>query len=96
MSLSLSVESNAPAPEEADAPFAARGRQVGVPVAVEVAASILTSVWHMQRDGCDWEDLGPEHFARRDREAKAKALAKQIRQLGFEVTIQSTGQKGVA
>jgi hypothetical protein len=31
-----------------------------------VAASILTTVYHMLRDGTYYQDLGPEYFARRN------------------------------
>ena len=32
-----------------------------------VAASILTTVYHMLRDGTCYQDLGPEYFTRRNR-----------------------------
>jgi len=31
-----------------------------------VAASILTAVWHMLKNQVEYQDLGAEHFARRD------------------------------
>jgi len=34
--------------------------------AIAVAASILTTVYHMLRDGTYYQDLGPEYFARRN------------------------------
>ena len=52
-----------------------------------VAASMLTAVWHMLRDGAFWKDLGPDHFHRRSPEQQADHLARQIARLGFACTI---------
>jgi transposase len=35
---------------------------------VAVAASILTAIYHMLKDGTMYQDLGPNHFHRRDKE----------------------------
>jgi len=64
-----------------------RARRGPKKAAVAVAASILTAVWHMLAKGITWKDLGPDHFARRDREALAKRLARRIKELGYEVEI---------
>ncbi len=53
--------------------------------AVAVAASILTTAYHMLADGTCYQDLGPNHFARRDPAREAAKLAKRMRSLGFEV-----------
>ena len=52
-----------------------------------VAASMLTAIWHMLRDGAFWHDLGPDHFHRRTPEQRANHLARQIARLGFACTI---------
>jgi transposase len=52
-----------------------------------VAASMLTAVWHMLRDGTFYRDLGPSHFHRRTPEQHANHLARQIARLGFTCTI---------
>jgi len=57
--------------------------------AVAVAASILTAVYHMLRDGQDYQDLGPAHFSRRDSDRVAARLARRIRELGYEVDIRA-------
>jgi transposase len=36
---------------------------------VAVAASILTAIYHMLKDGTMYHDLGPNHFHARDRES---------------------------
>src|SRR5512133_183619 len=46
--------------------------------AVAVAASILTACYHMLRDGTEYEDLGADHFSRRN---KAKTVARLVRRL---------------
>jgi len=48
-----------------------------------VAASILTAVYHMLRDGTFYHDLGASHFHRASPEEQANRLARQIEKLGF-------------
>ena len=48
-----------------------------------VAASILTAVYHMLRDGTFYQDLGAEHFRRTSPETQANRLARQIAKLGY-------------
>ena len=55
--------------------------------AVAVAASMLTTVYHMLADGTYYQDLGPDHFARRNPARAAAKLANRIRNLGFQVEI---------
>jgi transposase len=54
---------------------------------VAVAASILTAAYHLLRDQASYRDLGPYYFLRVDQDRKAQRLARQIRQLGYEVEI---------
>lgn len=56
--------------------------------AVAVAASILETVYHMLNDGTCYQDLGADHFARRNPVREAEKLARRIRSLGFDVDIQ--------
>jgi hypothetical protein len=55
--------------------------------AVAVAASILTTAYHMLADGTCYQDLGADHFARRNPARAAAKLANRIRNLGFDVEI---------
>ena len=57
--------------------------------AIAVAASILTTVYHMLRDGTCYQDLGPEHFTRRNPAKAAARLANRIRNLGYHVEIRA-------
>jgi transposase len=56
---------------------------------VAVAASILATAYHMLADGTCYQDLGADHFARRDPVRAARKLADRIRSLGFEVDIRA-------
>ena len=49
-----------------------------------VAASILTSAYHMIKNGTFYEDLGADHFERRAKPAQIKRLVAKLQALGFE------------
>ena len=51
------------------------------------AASILTAIWHILRDGAVHQDLGANHFHNRSPERQAHHLARQIPKLGFTCSI---------
>ena len=53
-----------------------------------VAASMLTAIYHMLKDGTLHQDLGADHFDRRSTEVKAKRLVAQLTKLGFQVELQ--------
>lgn len=53
-----------------------------------VAASILTAIYHMLKNGVLHQDLGVAYFDHRSPESKAKRLARQIAKLGYDVTLQ--------
>ncbi len=53
-----------------------------------VAASLLTAIYHMLKDGTIHQDLGSGYFDQRPPEIKVKRLVNQIAKLGFEVTLQ--------
>ena len=52
-----------------------------------VAASMLTAIYHMLKDGTEHQDLGASHFDRRSTEIKAKHLVGQLAKLGFAVEL---------
>ena len=54
---------------------------------VAVAGSILTTAYHMLADGTCYQDLGADHFARRNPARTAAKLANRIRNLEFDVEI---------
>ena len=53
-----------------------------------VAASMLTAIYHMLKNGVDYHDLGGGHFDRRPVEQKTKRLVAQLAKLGFKVELQ--------
>jgi len=53
-----------------------------------VAASILTAIYHILKDGVPHQDLGVDYFDKRKPEARAKRLVAQLAKLGFEATLQ--------
>lgn len=52
-----------------------------------VAASMLTAVYFMLRDGVEYHDLGSQHLAQRDKEQVAKRLLQRLRALGVHVEV---------
>ena len=54
-----------------------------------VAASILTAIYHMLKDGTDYQDLGADHFDRRSKQTKTDRLVKQLASLGYDVQIRA-------
>ena len=64
--------------------------------ACAVAASILTAIYHMLRDGTLYQDLGSQHFHRRSPEAQANHLARQITKLGCDCALIPRGDRAVS
>jgi hypothetical protein len=52
-----------------------------------VAASILTAIYYMLKDGTTYKDLGRDHFDRRSTERQKKRLVKRLTDLGYAVVI---------
>ena len=52
-----------------------------------VAASLLTTIYHMLKDGTQFQDLGADHFDRRSKEVRAKRLINQLAKLGFDAKL---------
>ena len=52
-----------------------------------VAASILTAIYHMLKDGTFYQDLGPNHFDQRTKERQKNRLIKRLADLGYAVEL---------
>jgi transposase len=52
-----------------------------------VAASILTAVYHMLKDGTLYRDLGADHFHRRSKTTQTQRLVRRLEHLGYAVEI---------
>jgi transposase len=64
-----------------------RARRGAKKAIVAVAASILTAVYHMLKDGTMYQDLGPHHFPHRDKERQKRRLLQRLADLGFAVDV---------
>lgn len=64
-----------------------RARRGPMKAIVAVAASILTTVYHMLKNGSTYSDLGPDHFNKRNPARTANRLLRQLADLGFKVTV---------
>ena len=56
---------------------------------VAVAASMLTDVYDMLRDGVEFRDLGDQHFAQRDKTRLTNRLLQRLRDLGVNVEVKA-------
>lgn len=56
---------------------------------VAVAASMLTAIYYMLRDGTEFHDLGDQYFARHDKTRLANRLLKRLRDLGVQVEVKA-------
>lgn len=52
-----------------------------------VAASMLTAIYHMLKDGTLHHDLGADYFSRRSKQSTTNHLVKQLAKLGYHVEI---------
>ena len=54
-----------------------------------VAASMLTDVYYMLRDGVEFHDVGGQYFVQQDKDHLAKRLVRRLRDLGVEVELKT-------
>jgi transposase len=52
-----------------------------------VAASILTAIYHMLKEGTMYHDLRPNHFDSRSKERQKNRLVKRLADLGYAVEL---------
>jgi len=64
-----------------------RGRHGPKKAICAVAASMLTAIYHMLKDGTQHQDLGADHFDRRSKDVKVKRLVAQLTKLGFDAKL---------
>lgn len=64
-----------------------RSRRGSKKAILAVAASMLTAMFYMLRDGAQHHDLGIDYFDKRDETKTLKRLENRIRGLGYEVEI---------
>jgi transposase len=54
---------------------------------IAVAASILTAIYHMLKNGTLYKDLGADHFHRRSKDLQIDHLIKRLADLGYAVEL---------
>lgn len=54
---------------------------------VAVAHSLLVVVYHLLTEQTTFQDLGPDYFERRDRDALQRQLVRRLEHLGFDVAV---------
>ncbi len=64
-----------------------RSRSGAKKAIIAVAASMLTTAYHLLRDGTAYQDLGPHHFDKARADRTAKSLVRRLEALGFEVEL---------
>jgi transposase len=64
-----------------------RSRRGAKKAVCAVAASILTAVYHMLKNGTIYQDLGASYFDNRAKDKQALRLVSRLKNLGFEVKI---------
>jgi hypothetical protein len=63
---------------------ARRGKKKAI---LAVAASMLTAIYHMLKDGTLYQDLGRNYFDRRSTDQQKKRLVKRLADLGYAVEL---------
>jgi hypothetical protein len=64
-----------------------RARRSPKKAIVAVAASILTAVYHMLKEGKMYQDLGRNHFQRRNKDQQKHLLVNRLANLGYAVAL---------
>jgi transposase len=69
--------------------------RIGAPKATcAVAASLLTTIYHMLKDGTAFCDLGDDYFDKRPAQVKVNRLVAQLAKLGYEANLRPVAQAG--
>ena len=56
---------------------------------VAVGHQLLEIAYYIMRDGCPYQELGADYFARRDRDRTMRRSVRQLEALGYRVTLDS-------
>lgn len=67
-----------------------RARRGAKKAIIAVAASMLTAIWYMLRNGTEWRDLGAAYFDRSDAKKTATRLIRRLQQIGYTVQVSTT------
>jgi len=64
-----------------------RSRRGSKKAVCAVAASLLTTIYHMLKNGTLYQDLGPDHFDQRAKQKHVMRLISKLENLGYDVQI---------
>ena len=64
-----------------------RARRGAKKAVLAVAASMLTATYHMLKNGVEYQDLGADHFTRRDQTKTIARLVRRLTELGCQVQL---------
>jgi transposase len=64
-----------------------RARRGAKKAIIAVAASMLTAIWQMLRNGSQWRELGAAYFDRADVKKTATRLIRRLQQIGYAVQV---------
>jgi hypothetical protein len=67
--------------------FRIRARRGQKKAILAVAASMLTAIYHMLKDGTHYQDLGRNYLDRRSTDQQKKRLVKRLADLGYAVAL---------
>jgi transposase len=68
--------------------FRLRARRGPKKAIVAVAASMLTAIYYILRDGVEYRELGGQYFERLDRTKVTQRLVKRLQDLGYQVQLE--------
>jgi transposase len=66
-----------------------KGRQGAKKAIMAVAASMLTAVYYMLRNGTPYRDLGVDHLDHRDKQQVTRRLLRHLADLGVQVEVKT-------
>jgi hypothetical protein len=69
--------------------FRIKGRRGPRKAIMAVAASMLTAIYFMLRDGVEYRDLGHDYFDRADKAKAADRLVRRLAALGYQVELKA-------
>jgi len=64
-----------------------RARRGAKKAILAVAASMLSAMWHMLKDGVEYRDLGADHFSRRNHMQQIQRLIRRLNDLGCDIQL---------
>jgi transposase len=67
-----------------------RSRRGAKKAILAVAASMITAAYHMLKNRVPYQDLGADHFTRRDRSKVIRRLVRRLTDLGCQVQLEPT------